>query len=190
MWFNLFLLCFVTTAINSIDINEIDLALEHMPYYLHQFSNIGKACKQDPKCLYADHVDRNASWGYERVERDPSRLYHVKPTCPGDHRGWVKTKKAQYETFYTQADFGKFPFYFTVVTNTYYMCGRVKGFVNFLYVLYLCISGENDLYTILYTYLYKFYLGCTTSESWKTRLSSIMYYRWWSPNTFDKLGSL
>lgn len=28
------------------------------------------------------------------------------PECPGDHKGWVKNKETQIDTFYSQADFG------------------------------------------------------------------------------------
>lgn len=28
------------------------------------------------------------------------------PSCPGDHKGWVKTKLDQLKTFYTQGGFG------------------------------------------------------------------------------------
>lgn len=28
------------------------------------------------------------------------------PSCAGDHKGWVKTKLDQLNTFYTQGDFG------------------------------------------------------------------------------------
>lgn len=28
------------------------------------------------------------------------------PHCPGDHKGWVATKKAQLDTYYAQGDFG------------------------------------------------------------------------------------
>lgn len=43
-------------------------------------------------------------WGYEpHCTKEKAYSY---PECPGHHKGWVKSKEAQYETFYKQADFG------------------------------------------------------------------------------------
>lgn len=43
-------------------------------------------------------------WGYEPT-CDEKDAYST-PVCPGDHKGWVKSKKDQINTFYAQADFG------------------------------------------------------------------------------------
>ena len=49
-----------------------------------------------------DAVD--SCWGYE-VDCDAVNSY-ARPACPGDHNGWVKSKKEQLSTFYKQGDFG------------------------------------------------------------------------------------
>lgn len=103
---SLFLVCFLTSFINSIDINGLNLPPEHIPYFFNSFPNIANACVEDPQCPFKALVGKEACWGYER-DCDVKNSYHVRPWCPGDHRGWVKTKEAQYDTFYTQADFGK-----------------------------------------------------------------------------------
>lgn len=43
-------------------------------------------------------------WGYEdgcQIENS-----FMQPNCPGDHKGWVRSKREQLATFYSQADFG------------------------------------------------------------------------------------
>lgn len=43
-------------------------------------------------------------WGYEpHCNQHTAYSY---PLCPGEHKGWVKSKAAQFDTFYRQADFG------------------------------------------------------------------------------------
>ena len=49
-------------------------------------------------------MDKEACWGYE-LNCTTDKAYSI-PYCPGDHKGWVSTKKAQLETFYAQGDFG------------------------------------------------------------------------------------
>lgn len=51
-----------------------------------------------------DHLEKDGCWGYEDNCR-PKNAFSV-PHCPGDHKGWVATKKAQVDTFYAQGDFG------------------------------------------------------------------------------------
>ncbi len=56
------------------------------------------------------HLDKNVCWGYEDkcvVGTEGSKMYkYSHPSCKGDHKGWVKSKKEQVETFFNQADFG------------------------------------------------------------------------------------
>lgn len=54
--------------------------------------------------LFQIHLDKNVCWGFED-DCDASRRYSS-PVCDGDHKGWVKTKREQVDTFYKQADFG------------------------------------------------------------------------------------
>lgn len=49
-------------------------------------------------------MSKNSCWGYEDNCK-PENSFSI-PNCPGDHKGWVATKKAQVDTFYTQGDFG------------------------------------------------------------------------------------
>lgn len=85
---------------------DLNIPPEHLTYVFNAFPNIANSCKQAKDCPFKDLENIKSCWGYEPY-CDKSESYHVKPECPGDHRGWVKTKQAQYDTFYTQADFGE-----------------------------------------------------------------------------------
>ncbi|GLV39150.1 EGF-domain O-GlcNAc transferase [Carabus blaptoides fortunei] len=50
------------------------------------------------------HLNKNVCWGYE--QQCTGKKQYSMPSCPGDHKGWVKSKYDQQSTFYTQADFG------------------------------------------------------------------------------------
>lgn len=90
----------------STDITKLNIPPEHVTYVFNAFPSVANSCLLDSNCPYKELVNVKACWGYEReCKKDVS--YPVRPICPGDHRGWVKTKKAQYDTFYTQADFGE-----------------------------------------------------------------------------------
>lgn len=89
-------LCFNYSSINLPDL--------HLPFYFSQFPNVANDCKNDPNCPYKQYLNSSRCWGYEHsCEWDTQ--YSI-PACPGDHKGWVKTKFDQQNTFYTQADFG------------------------------------------------------------------------------------
>lgn len=110
MWCRLYVFCLLLSLISntiSISFSDLNAPPKHFKYILNSFRDISDSCKQDPQCPYKDVIGVKACWGYEH-ECSPEISYPVRPTCPGDHRGWVKTKAAQYDTFYTQADFGKF----------------------------------------------------------------------------------
>lgn len=84
--------------------SSINLPQEHLPYYFASLPNAAEKCRKDKECPYEKYLDKDLCWGYEfgcQWEKQYSR-----PFCPGDHRGWVKSKKDQERTFYTQADFG------------------------------------------------------------------------------------
>ncbi|XP_047545197.1 EGF domain-specific O-linked N-acetylglucosamine transferase [Vanessa atalanta] len=91
--------------INSLNLEDINIPPEHFPYFFNTFTEVAKVCADKSDCRYRDLVDKKVCWGYE-TNCTKSNSYHVRPSCPGDHRGWVKTKEAQFDTFYTQADFG------------------------------------------------------------------------------------
>ncbi|XP_001599568.2 EGF domain-specific O-linked N-acetylglucosamine transferase [Nasonia vitripennis] len=84
--------------------SNIDLPESHLKYYFNSFPALADECRKDSECPYKDYLDKKACWGYElgcTLENAFSS-----PRCPGDHKGWVATKKAQLDTFYTQGDFG------------------------------------------------------------------------------------
>ncbi|KAB0798287.1 hypothetical protein PPYR_09280 [Photinus pyralis] len=99
---HLLLLIFSVTG-SSVNFNRINLPKEHLPYYLYNFPEILTQCQSDPECAYSDSA-KDVCWGYE-YNCTWDKQYSI-PHCPGDHRGWVKTKYDQQNTFYTQADFG------------------------------------------------------------------------------------
>ncbi|XP_065352579.1 EGF domain-specific O-linked N-acetylglucosamine transferase [Cloeon dipterum] len=101
LFFCLQLLRLTTAAFNF---SDIDLPDEHLPYYFKTFPKVAEECREDPECPFKVHLDKQVCWGYEPdCQRDEA---FQTPLCPGSHKGWVKDKEAQINTFYTQADFG------------------------------------------------------------------------------------
>lgn len=86
-------------------LEDINIPDEHITYFFNTFPEARIKCLESENCRFKSWVGKKACWGYER-DCNTSQSYHVRPRCPGDHKGWVQTKDAQYETFYTQADFG------------------------------------------------------------------------------------
>lgn len=84
--------------------SAINLPENHLPYYFKNFPKIAKICEFDPQCPYRKYIKTDKCWGYE-YDCKWEKQYSI-PACPGDHRGWVKSKFDQQNTFYTQADFG------------------------------------------------------------------------------------
>ncbi|XP_045487670.1 EGF domain-specific O-linked N-acetylglucosamine transferase isoform X3 [Pieris rapae] len=103
---SLFIVLFCNHKASSFNLEDINLPLEHMPYFFNSFPTYAESCSKDVNCLYKSLLTKKACWGYDTSNCIENNSYHVRPHCPGDHKGWVKTKEAQYETFYTQADFG------------------------------------------------------------------------------------
>ncbi|XP_076048525.1 EGF-domain O-GlcNAc transferase isoform X2 [Oratosquilla oratoria] len=71
------------------------------------FSNnpkVAEKCRISPSCPYKEHLDKSVCWGYEKGCKEIDS--YSRPSCPEDHRGWVRTKEEQVETFYNQGDFG------------------------------------------------------------------------------------
>lgn len=84
---------------------SINLPGEHIPYYYYSFPIQAKECLEDEFCPYKEFTtNEEKCWGYEH-NCTWDKQYSV-PFCPGDHKGWVSSKKAQEITFHTQADFG------------------------------------------------------------------------------------
>ncbi|XP_011500542.1 PREDICTED: EGF domain-specific O-linked N-acetylglucosamine transferase [Ceratosolen solmsi marchali] len=92
------------TIVNAVNYSDIDLPHNHLKYYFNSFPALSNKCQNEPSCPYKIHLNKKACWGYEldcKFENSFSA-----PQCPGDHKGWVATKKAQLDTFYAQGDFG------------------------------------------------------------------------------------
>lgn len=90
-------------VVNTSLIDDINLPSDHLKFYFNNFPEIAELCKQDPACAFEKYV-ANKCWGYEQGCR-PERSFS-RPSCPGDHRGWVRSKLEQINTFYKQGDFG------------------------------------------------------------------------------------
>ncbi|XP_030755069.1 EGF domain-specific O-linked N-acetylglucosamine transferase [Sitophilus oryzae] len=84
--------------------STINLPPEHVPYYFTANPEIAEKCRIDTECPYKEYLTEKKYWGYE-LDHQWGNQYSV-PECPGDHKGWVKTKFDQENTFYTQGDFG------------------------------------------------------------------------------------
>lgn len=100
----IFFILFYNVPVLCDNFSVINLPVEHLPYYFSTYSDISKNCAEDPDCPYKEHLNKNKCWGYEH-QCTWDKQYST-PACPGDHKGWVKTKFDQQSTFYTQADFG------------------------------------------------------------------------------------
>ncbi|XP_067003834.2 EGF domain-specific O-linked N-acetylglucosamine transferase isoform X2 [Anabrus simplex] len=91
---------------NSLAFNftDINLPKEHIPFYFKSFPAMAELCQNDESCPYKDQLDKDVCWGYEPGCKFQNS-YSI-PSCPGDHKGWVKTKQDQLNTFFVQGDFG------------------------------------------------------------------------------------
>ncbi|KAK9888726.1 hypothetical protein WA026_000952 [Henosepilachna vigintioctopunctata] len=89
-------------------LTSINLPEDHLPYYFNQYPLMSQKwvqkCKKDSDCEHKKILETQKCWGYE-PNCSSSNQYSI-PNCPGDHRGWVKSKLDQQNTFYYQADFG------------------------------------------------------------------------------------
>ncbi|CAB0010514.1 unnamed protein product [Nesidiocoris tenuis] len=98
-----------TTHPASSSWKDLNLPETHLPYYFSNFPVIGDECLADDSCPYKDAVTASRSgskkcWGYERG--CPKDAAYSRPDCSGDHKGWVRSKEEQEDTFYRQGDFG------------------------------------------------------------------------------------
>nr|CAD7459187.1 unnamed protein product [Timema tahoe] len=100
----LLLLVFTEHTGCGYNFTDINLPIEHIPYYFNSFPEVAQQCEENPDCPFKSSLGHKVCWGYER-DCKPQNSYST-PSCPGDHRGWVKTKQDQLRTFYTQGDFG------------------------------------------------------------------------------------
>lgn len=97
-------LCLTIHNTLSGNFSTINLPEGHLQYYFASFPKAAKECENDPECPYKNELHKDKCWGYEPGCKW-DKQYSI-PSCPGDHRGWVKNKLEQQNTFYTQADFG------------------------------------------------------------------------------------
>ncbi|ETN60228.1 glycosyltransferase [Anopheles darlingi] len=102
----------------------VDLPKAHLPMYFRRFPALEKQCAEDEQCPYRSVIasesyqqHKNGCWGYEDGCTEKER--YVNHTCPGSHVGYVKSKQAQLDTFYSQADFG---FIRDQIRETHIMC--------------------------------------------------------------------
>ncbi|CAG7661329.1 unnamed protein product [Allacma fusca] len=91
----------------------IDLPEDQIPFYFSNYPDEAQDCLESPSCAYKYlnavpgivHAGRDVCWGYEEgCHLEPKSYSH--PKCDDDHKGWVKSKEEQIETFYKQGDFG------------------------------------------------------------------------------------
>ncbi|XP_015433615.1 PREDICTED: EGF domain-specific O-linked N-acetylglucosamine transferase, partial [Dufourea novaeangliae] len=99
----LIVLIFAVTAIQT-NYSDIDLPDDHVKYYFNSFPTVAEDCRNNTACPYKGSLDTEACWGYESNCKAENSFSVAQ--CPGDHKGWVTTKKAQLDTFYAQGDFG------------------------------------------------------------------------------------
>ncbi|XP_059485075.1 EGF domain-specific O-linked N-acetylglucosamine transferase [Neocloeon triangulifer] len=91
-------------ATAAFNFSSLDLPEEHLPFYFKTFPSVAEECRGDPDCPFKNQLDKKVCWGYE-PDCQLENAFQT-PSCPGDHKGWVKSKEAQIKAFYTQADFG------------------------------------------------------------------------------------
>ncbi|XP_055642825.1 EGF domain-specific O-linked N-acetylglucosamine transferase [Toxorhynchites rutilus septentrionalis] len=89
----------------------INLPKSHLPLYFRRYPQLAKKCLNDDRCEYRSVINsetfkarQHICWGYESDCEPNNRFSQLK--CPGNYKGYVKTKEAQIETYYAQADFG------------------------------------------------------------------------------------
>lgn len=101
-------ICFVLTIprLSSLNISSINFPEEHLPQYFTAFPNVAEECAKDDSCMYKQFLNTHKCWGYESYCTTNNAF--KTPNCPGDHKGWVKSKQAQFDTFFSQADFGSY----------------------------------------------------------------------------------
>lgn len=87
---------------------DIDLPENHLSQYFNSLPEFAKKINETSNGPYKEFLscekyDREVCWGYENICKKPINVHK----CPGNHSGYVKSKEAQLDVFYAQADFGK-----------------------------------------------------------------------------------
>lgn len=105
----LYIICAVTFVqlIVSNEIFDINLPLNHLSQYFNSLSRFAKLKEASAdvykEFLKSDKYDKEKCWGYEYGCKKPAHTHQ----CPGNHSGYVKSKEAHLDVFYSQADFGR-----------------------------------------------------------------------------------
>ncbi|XP_071516984.1 EGF domain-specific O-linked N-acetylglucosamine transferase [Panulirus ornatus] len=94
----------VAPGLDSYRWDDVKLPSEHIAFFFNNNPQVAAECRRSASCPFKMHLDRPACWGYEAGCTNDQAYSHV--SCPGDARGWVKTKQEQISTFYKQGDFG------------------------------------------------------------------------------------
>lgn len=86
---------------------DIDLPENHLSQYFNNLPEFAKKINETSNGPYKEFLssekyDREVCWGYEENCKKPINVHK----CPGNHTGYVKSKEAQLDVFYAQADFG------------------------------------------------------------------------------------
>jgi hypothetical protein len=87
---------------------DIDLPENHLSQYFNNVPKLAKKLNETSSGPYKEFLssekyDREVCWGYEYQCKKPLLMHK----CPGNHSGYVKSKEAQLDVFYAQADFGE-----------------------------------------------------------------------------------
>lgn len=87
---------------------DIDLPENHLGQYFNNLPEFAKKINESSNGPYKEFLnsekfDRETCWGYEQNCKKPVEIHK----CTGNHTGYVKSKSAQLDVFYAQADFGK-----------------------------------------------------------------------------------
>lgn len=94
----------------SEEIIDINLPLVHLSQYFNALPKFVKKLNETAeenvykKFLNSEKYEKEVCWGYEYGCKKPIFTHK----CPGNHTGYVKSKEAQLDVFYAQADFGRF----------------------------------------------------------------------------------
>lgn len=105
MLFFYFLICSFIHFVRLKNIwDDINLPLEHMPYFFNNNYPLSLFCEKNKNCPYKEFLKTESCWGYEQNCSMSNR--YLLPICDGDAKGWVTSKKDQIHTFFTQGDFG------------------------------------------------------------------------------------
>ena len=86
---------------------DINLPKNHLSKYFNNLRIFTKDFNETATGFYkeflsSEEYDPDTCWGYEYECKNP----HFVHRCPGDFKGYVKTKEIQLDVFHTEADFG------------------------------------------------------------------------------------